>query len=55
MVLPWDQEKRTMALEAAAKGDLDAYAVSIPASLHSGSLRAKAFLAFIGWRATENP
>jgi hypothetical protein len=39
-------------LEAAPKNDPDSYAVSIPENLHSGSLRAKNFLGYIGWTAT---
>jgi hypothetical protein len=42
-----------LAMQGVPKGDRDSYAVSIPANLHSGSLRAKNFLGYIGWCATD--
>ena len=52
VALFWDADERQIDLEAAPKNDPDSYAVSIPENLHSGSLRAKNFLGYIGWTAT---
>jgi hypothetical protein len=49
VLLLWDSAIHTIALKAAAKGYRDAFAVSL--GNHSGSLRAKSFLAHIGWNA----
>ena len=51
VVLLWDESTHRIALKAASKGDRDAYAVSMPSGNYSGSLRAKSFLAYIGWNA----
>jgi len=50
VVLLWDELTHRIALKAAPKGDRDAFAISIT-GLHSGSLRAKSFLTYIGWNA----
>jgi hypothetical protein len=53
VVLLWDRADHKMAVKAAPKGDTNAYAVSLSPDRHSGSLRAKAFIAHIGWRAPK--
>ena len=53
VLLLWDKTSHRVALKAASKGDKNAYAVSIVRDSHSGSLRAKAFLAHIGWSAPK--
>jgi hypothetical protein len=50
VLLLWDRATNKMAIKAAPKGDKNAYAVSFT-SKSSGSLRAKAFWAYIGWSA----
>jgi len=52
-LLLWDKTNNKVALKAAAKGDKNAYAVSIVKDSHSGSLRAKSFLDHIGWSAPK--
>src|SRR5260370_19545054 len=52
VVLLWDEATHKIALKAASKGG-DAYAVSLAPDCHSGSIRAKAFIAHIGWNATQ--
>jgi hypothetical protein len=47
----WDGAKRKMAARATTKADQDGYAVSFTPDKHSGSLRAKSFLDYIGWSA----
>ena len=49
-VLLWDESTHRIALKAAPKGDRDAFAISM-SGLHSGTLRAKSFLTYIGWNA----
>ncbi len=51
VLLLWDKANHKMAVKAAQKGDKNAYAVSLSPDKYSGSLRAKAFVAHIGWRA----
>jgi DTW domain-containing protein YfiP len=51
VVLLWDRANHKMAVKAAQKGDKNAYAVSLSPERYSGSLRAKAFVAHIGWSA----
>ncbi len=53
VLLLWDKTNNRVALKAAAKGDKNAYAVSIVRDSHSGSLRAKSFLGHIGWSAPK--
>lgn len=51
VLLLWDSANHRLAIKAAQRGDKNSYALSIVTSSHSGSLRAKAFLSHIGWRA----
>jgi hypothetical protein len=51
VLLLWDRTTHRLAMKAAQKGDKNSYAVSISPSSHSGSLRAKAFISHIGWKA----
>ena len=51
VLLLWDKANHKVAVKAAPKGDKNAYAVSLTPHSHSGSLRAKAFIAHIGWSA----
>lgn len=53
VVLLWDRANHRVALKAAQKGDKNAYAVSITAGSHSGSLRAKSFLDYLGWKGRK--
>jgi hypothetical protein len=49
VLLLWDSATHKMAVKASAKTNRDAFAVS--SGDHSGSLRAKSFLAHVGWNA----
>src|SRR5258706_10875680 len=49
VLLLWDRSTHRMALKASPKTNKDSYSVSL--GDHSGSVRAKAFLAHIGWNA----
>lgn len=53
VLLLWDSTNHRLALKAAQRGDKNSYAVSVAAASHSGSLRAKAFLRHIGWKASK--
>jgi len=53
VLLLWDRSNHKLAIKAAHKGDKNAYAVSIAPASHSGSLRAKTFLSYIGWNARK--
>lgn len=53
VLLLWDKTSHRIALKAASKADKNAYAVTIPANKHAGSLKAKCFLSHIGWNATQ--
>jgi hypothetical protein len=53
VLLLWDDANKKVALKAAAARHRDAYTVSIVPDAHSGSLKAKSFLSFIGWHAQE--
>jgi hypothetical protein len=53
VILLWDESTHRIALKAASKGTRDAYAVSLAPDCHSGSVRAKAFIAYIGWNAPQ--
>jgi hypothetical protein len=53
VLLLWDPTNHRLALKATQRGDKNSYAVSVSASSHSGSLRAKSFLSHIGWKATK--
>jgi hypothetical protein len=52
VVLLWDADNQKMAMKAAAKGDKDAFSVSIATNKHSASMRAKMFIVgLVGWTA----
>lgn len=53
VLLLWDKANNRLALKAAQKNDKNSYAVSMGRDSHSGSLRAKAFLSHIGWKAPK--
>jgi hypothetical protein len=53
VLLLWDQTNHRVAIKAAKRGDENAYAVSVAPGSHSGSLRAKAFLSYIGWKGRK--
>jgi len=53
VLLLWDRAGHKLAIKAAQKADKNAYAVSIAPARHSGSLRAKSFLSYIGWNAAK--
>jgi hypothetical protein len=53
VLLLWDGSSHKLAIKAAQRADKNSYALSIVAASHSGSLRAKSFLAHIGWRARK--
>jgi hypothetical protein len=53
VLLLWDWTNHRLAIKAAQKGDRNSYALSIAAASHSGGLRAKSFLGYIGWRARK--
>jgi hypothetical protein len=53
VLLLWDTTNHRLALKAAQRGDKNSYAVSVAASSHSGSLRAKTFLTHIGWKSLK--
>jgi hypothetical protein len=53
VLLLWDPTNHRLALKAAQRGDKNSYAVSVADASHSGSLRAKAFLSHIGWKASK--
>jgi len=51
VLLLWDKQNHKLALKAASKGDKNAYAVSLRSDKGAGTLRAKAFLCYVGWSA----
>jgi hypothetical protein len=53
VVMLWDAIGKKVALKAAAKFDKNAFAVSLVRDEHAGSIRAKSFLNYIGWRAGQ--
>jgi hypothetical protein len=53
VLLLWDSVNHRLGIKAAQRSDKNSYALSIAASSHSGSLRAKAFLSYIGWKARK--
>lgn len=52
VLLLWDGARRKVAIRAAPKADKNTYAVSF-SRLSSCTIRAKAFLEFIGWDAPQ--
>lgn len=51
VLLLWDWTNHRLGIKAVQKGDKNSYALSIADASHSGSLRAKAFLNYIGWKS----
>jgi hypothetical protein len=51
VLLLWDNINNKLAIKATAKGDQNAYTVSLSHNRQAGSLRAKLFLDHIGWNA----
>jgi hypothetical protein len=49
VLLLWDKDNQRIAFKSTVKSDKNAYAISM--IRHSGSIRAKSFLAHIGWNA----
>jgi hypothetical protein len=52
VLLLWDPIGHKVALKAAPKGDQNSYTLSV-ARGSSGRLRARSFLKYIGWNASE--
>jgi hypothetical protein len=52
-LLLWDATNHKVAIKGTQKGDKNSYALSIVSASHSGSLRAKSFLSYIGWKARK--
>jgi hypothetical protein len=52
VLLLWDPTTHRLAIKVTHRGDKNSYALSI-ASSHSGSLKAKAFLRYIGWKSRK--
>src|SRR5215467_514007 len=53
VLLLWDKTNNRMALKAALKGDKNAYVISLAPDKRAGTVRAKAFLDYIGWNASR--
>lgn len=53
VLLLWDRTNHRIAIKAAKRGDENAYAVSVAPGSHSGSIRAKTFLGYIGWNGRK--
>jgi hypothetical protein len=49
VVILWDKAAHAIALQAAQKGDKDAYAVTFAAERHAATVVAKTFFKHIGW------
>jgi hypothetical protein len=47
----WDKQTCRIALQAARKGDKDAYSIAFGSGSRSSTVTAKAFLRYIGWSA----
>jgi hypothetical protein len=45
----WDKEKSGIALQAARKGDMNAYSIAFGGGSRSSTITAKAFIRHIGW------
>jgi len=50
VLLLWDPTNHRLGIKVTQRDDGNSYALSI-SSPHSGSLRAKSFLSYIGWKA----
>jgi hypothetical protein len=53
VILLWDWATHRLAIKVTQRSDANSYALSIAESSHSGSLRAKSFLSYIGWKARK--
>src|SRR5215467_11489026 len=53
VLLLWDSTNKKIALKAVPQSHGDAFLISIPRRRNAGSVRAKAFLKHIGWKADE--
>ncbi len=53
VVILWDRDAHAIALQAAQKGDKDAYAVTFAAERHAATVVAKTFFKHIGWSSKE--
>jgi len=51
VLLLWDRANHKLALKAVQRDDTNSCALSIVATSHSGSLRARSFLGHVGWKA----
>lgn len=51
VLLLWDKTNSKLAIKAAPKNDINAYAISFTRNREGGSLRAKMFISHIGWSA----
>lgn len=52
VLLLWDWTHHRLAIKASQKGEKNAYALSMSEG-RSGSIRAKSFVSFIGWKARK--
>jgi len=52
VLLLWDWTNHRLAIKMAQRSDRNSYALSI-ASSHSGGLKAKSFLSYIGWKGRK--
>ncbi len=52
VLLLWDWTHHRLAVRASHKGEKNAYALSISRG-HSGVVRARAFVSYIGWKARK--
>jgi len=50
-LLLWDKNTNKFAIKATSKGDKNSYAITLTPGSSSGSLRAMAFLNYVGWGA----
>jgi len=50
----WDKEKFGIALQAARKGDQNAYSIVFGGGSRSSTVTAKAFLQYIGWSSDKS-
>jgi hypothetical protein len=49
----WDRETYRIALQAARKGDINAYSIAFGGGSRSSTVTAKAFLRYIGWSSSR--
>lgn len=53
VLLLWDKSANKLAFKAASKKDRNAFAVSVAPGRSSGTVRAKSFLSYVGWRVKK--